>query len=401
MSYAKVPGVPNLYIRNGRYHHKIKARKDVGGSWPRLNATNVRDATREQETKYGLNVRQPAKLNVKARDAWPEFVAAKRTLGLAETTISRYEDMWRLHGVHVLGSLRMNEVAEENIKAVFDRMAEVGYVDSGGTKRAYASFRQAKTALSAFFSTMMQSPFRYVTHNPVKTLGLWSPKEMSLKPIGTWVVIREPEMEAIVKNALATVYQFSRINATAFKLGYGTGMRIGEIAGLPWSNVLFDEGRVLIAQQLAKKFLVDDPTTWFVPLKGDKDKSNSKLRYVPLSAEDLQMLREYREWLLSIGLYRGSGLVFPTRKHTPISHRSWDRRFEEAVTNAKLVRPEGKLTPHCMRHSYASRLFARRVPVGTISNLLGHSTEQITKDRYIHFYDRTAEDDIVRAALGG
>lgn len=398
MSYTKIAGRTNLYIRNGTYYARGPRPER---QWIALRATNEKEAVADQQVRLGPGVKRPAKVNVKCADAWPEFIAAKRKAGLAEGTISRYVDMWELHGRFVLGRMRMTDVEEQHIKAVFDRMEAEGYVTSGGVRKEYTSFRQPHTALSSFFTTMMKAPFRYVTSNPCKTLGAWAPKSEGVRAIGTWVVIREDEMEKIAENAAATTYKYARINETAFRLGYNTGLRISEIAGLDWTSVLFEEGRMLVRQQLSKTFVADDPTTWYAPLKGDKDKSNSKLRYVPLAPRELKLMKEYREWLLSVGLYRADGPVFPTRRHTPISQRSWARRFEEAVGNAKIDRREGTLTPHCLRHSYASRLFSRNVPVGVISNLLGHSTEQITKDRYIHFFDTKAQDDIVRAALEG
>ena len=54
---------------------------------------------------------------------------------------------------------------------------------------------------------------------------------------------------------------------------------------------------------------------------------------------------------------------------------------------------------HALRHSFASNLYARGVEVKIISKLLGHSSTQITIDRYVHLFEGDL-DDTLRQAVG-
>jgi site-specific recombinase XerD len=54
---------------------------------------------------------------------------------------------------------------------------------------------------------------------------------------------------------------------------------------------------------------------------------------------------------------------------------------------------------HALRHSFASKLYARGVEVKIISKLLGHASVEITYNRYIHFFEGDIEDTL-RQAVG-
>ena len=49
---------------------------------------------------------------------------------------------------------------------------------------------------------------------------------------------------------------------------------------------------------------------------------------------------------------------------------------------------------HALRHSFASNLYARGVEVKAISEMLGHSSVEVTYNRYIHFFDGDINDTL-------
>mgnify|MGYP000864393144 CR=1 FL=1 len=53
---------------------------------------------------------------------------------------------------------------------------------------------------------------------------------------------------------------------------------------------------------------------------------------------------------------------------------------------------------HALRHSFASNLYARDVGVKIISKLLGHTSVEITYNRYIHFFEGDIDDTLRQAA---
>jgi site-specific recombinase XerD len=66
--------------------------------------------------------------------------------------------------------------------------------------------------------------------------------------------------------------------------------------------------------------------------------------------------------------------------------------------NLTLGRHEHQVVPHCLRHTYATRLTQRGLQLGSLSHMLGHSGVQITM-RYAHHSPEAVEG--ARALLEG
>ena len=79
--------------------------------------------------------------------------------------------------------------------------------------------------------------------------------------------------------------------------------------------------------------------------------------------------------------------------------RPKERTLDRAVSKAGIKR----LTPHGLRHSFASLLLADSVPVLEVSALLGHKDSYVTWKVYAHFVrkESTAVHDLAAAILAG
>ena len=75
-------------------------------------------------------------------------------------------------------------------------------------------------------------------------------------------------------------------------------------------------------------------------------------------------------------------LVFATEEGKPFHRKSASKMLGRAITKAEL---EKRLTPHGLRHTFASLLLAGNVPVPEVSHLLGHETPAVTMTVYAHF----------------
>jgi len=129
---------------------------------------------------------------------------------------------------------------------------------------------------------------------------------------------------------------------------YGGGLRVAEVAGLKVTDV--DSSRMVIR---------------IFQGKGKKD------RFVPLSARLLEILRKY--WLVA----PPSDWLFPGKqRQKPITTRSIIRICTKARRAAKI---DKKVTPHTLRHSYATHLLETGTNVRTIQLLLGHRSLQSTQ----------------------
>ena len=101
----------------------------------------------------------------------------------------------------------------------------------------------------------------------------------------------------------------------------------------------------------------------------------ARQRHVPLSPRLLEELREY--WKLA----RPTRFLFHGKTHdVPLNSRSIQRACKEATRDAKILK---EVTPHTLRHSYATGLLEAGVDLLTIGRLLGHKSFTTTMI-YLH-----------------
>jgi site-specific recombinase XerD len=150
-------------------------------------------------------------------------------------------------------------------------------------------------------------------------------------------------------------------NRVIMQLMWETGMRVGETLALRSRDVLLSEKKVTVL--LGK---------------------GGKTRVVYWRSAELSML---------IGKWKErrpkSKLLFPTvrsesGKGEPIEHRSFRLQFARYVEAAELPK---WVTPHVLRHSFATDFLNRGGNVRTLQIILGHSS-LATTEKYLHVTDK-------------
>lgn len=155
-----------------------------------------------------------------------------------------------------------------------------------------------------------------------------------------------------------------------------TGCRRGEIAGLRWSNVLWERSALIIDHSVlytAEDGVYSEDTT-----KGGTD------RLIHIPEETMQMLAEYKTWQDIRRTRCGdqwiqSDYIFTARtggKISPETISGYIHRFQE-----RYQLPE--VFPHKFRHTHASALLYAGVDLSTVSERLGHQNVTTTEKFYI------------------
>ena len=139
------------------------------------------------------------------------------------------------------------------------------------------------------------------------------------------------------------------------ELLYGSGLRVSEVAGLTVGSVDLARGRVLVMG------------------KGSKE------REVPMSDPAVEAVRQWL-WEGRSHLATGSPSLFFNRKGRPIGPRDI-RALVEGYSGRLL--PGRRVTPHTLRHSFATHLLEGGADIRAVQELLGHATVATTQ-RYTH-----------------
>ena len=278
-------------------------------------------------------------------------------LGLAKNTQLAYMRDLRLlmKSLQLKADEEMLQVSRQQLIAYLVRLKQEG--------RAASTVARKLASIKAFYRFLTAE--RYIRRNPAEVLeaasrGLHLPKVLSVQEVER--LLDEPN--------LGTLDGYR--DKTMLELLYATGMRVSELVNVPVKNV--------------------DMKMQYVIVMG----KGSKERMLPLGRTALHYLEHYlsvvRPQLLH-GKPDAAAELFVTGWGGPMTR---ERFYEIIVAYGKSAGISKRVTPHMLRHSFATHLLNNGTDLRIVQELLGHadiSTTQIYThldvERLREVYDKT------------
>ena len=180
-------------------------------------------------------------------------------------------------------------------------------------------------------------------------------------------------------------------------LALNTGMRLGEILGLCWDCVDFDNNLIHITRTLV--YLPNHGTPIY---EFHFPKTKAGKRDIPMTKEVKSMLRKQQMHKNRISSRHEpmpgfEDLVFVSKTNRPIHERNVRASLDYYVDQLNKENPDihfERITPHSFRHSFATKCIARGMKPKVLQKILGHTTLQMTMDLYCHVLDDTVKDEM-------
>lgn len=163
-------------------------------------------------------------------------------------------------------------------------------------------------------------------------------------------------------------------------LAVGTGMRRGEILGLTWDNVDFDDSVIYVQKQLQK---INDQLILMQP------KTKRSIRKITISTNIISVLKELKKEQFKNRLYLGENY----NKNSFVVCQNDGRPYDPGYITKNFGRILKRICPelnipiisfHDLRHTHATLLLKAGVNPKVVAERLGHTTVSMTLDTYSH-----------------
>lgn len=185
-----------------------------------------------------------------------------------------------------------------------------------------------------------------------------------------------------------TVEQQGRLEELALKettcssiiLSLYTGLRIGEISGLNWSDIDLENRTISIKRTLQRISMGDAQNKTKIIFGSPK--SESSIRKIPIATNLASYLSEKKA--------QSQSKFVISNKNKFMEPRLINHHFKKTVAQAGIE----NIHFHILRHTFATRCIEQGIDIATLSKLLGHKSTKMTLDTYVGSLWETREKAI-------
>lgn len=311
-----------------------------------------------------------------------------------ENTLSVYQEIYKVHIAPQLGKLQVSGINKLMIQRLLNSMSKNGL--SANT------LAKTKAILYSVFKEAMEN--RMISYNPCEN-----------------ITIKRERVERRVLSYEEQKKFLSAISGSRYEmlciLGLSTGLRIGELSGLRWSDIDFEEKTLTVERTYIYLHDVKNHQMRDV-FHSPKTKTSSRtIRLLDSTLELLKLHKQKQEnEKAALGeswqpIEDGEDLVFTTKNGKPVRSLNVSEtlnhyveqinRREETAAKAEGREPIAfeRITPHTLRHTFATRAFESGIPPKVVQQILGHSSLEMTMDLYTHVTEDVQAREIQKLSL--
>lgn len=350
---------------------------EVSPTWAEKSARKKAEAfaaTFEKECREGVTSDSRQTFQ-----AYSDYVVKlKERRGAKHATITSYKDLAERINPYI-GHIKLRELRADHLNSLYAELSKDGQNKKTGGKLSAKTILEHHRLISTVLEQAVKEgliPFNVATRA--------EPPHVERKEVN---YVQKDDIAPILA-ALETEPVKWRMLVHLLML---TGARRGEILGLKWKYVDFENSRIYICNNVC-----------YSPERGiyeNSPKTEKSKRYIALPAQTMLQLKQYRAWQyeerLRLGAYyQNQDFVFSQDTGNPMhpdSVTTWLARFSKRHGLPHI-------NPHAFRHTMASMLFFNGMDAVSISKRLGHSQVSTTMDIYAHVVE---EADKVSADILG
>lgn len=284
---------------------------------------------------------------------WLEQMA----LTLRPSTLEHYRSDIDHYVKPYLGQKKLTQITAADLRKLYDTLKERGRVHPRpGQRRGLSSTTVHGIHTTLHYALKSAVAQRLLPHNPADHVD---PPKIANK---TMHILNDEQLDAF----LAAVEQ-DPVWHGFFYTELTTGLRLGEICGLMWSDFDAGKGTLRISRTLHKekggRLVAGDTKTY------------AGTRKIVLPTSTAELLKTRKRYSYSPWIFHD-----PLHPEAPVNPGSAYRQLKKILKANSL--PD--LRFHDLRHTFATHALASGVDAKTLSGILGHTKASFTLDRYTH-----------------
>ena len=303
-----------------------------------------------QNLKSGLfNENQLVTINI----LLPKWLFSVKKNELKPSSFESYESTYRNYiKPYLISDLPIKDLKSLKMQEFYNKLVKE-QVSVNNIKKAHKLLRQ-------FFSYAEIEG--YIIKNPCINVAL--PKNK--KEVNSLIKEKKTKFQYFNEDEIRQLFELFKNTRyeNIIKFALGTGMRKGEILGLQWQDIDFENKEIHVVHNLSYVANIDNDTRTYKTVL-QTPKSENSIRIIPMSPKIYDLL---------CSLEHKSNFVFDSRgSHFDIK---WTEKFWNKTLKGTNL--EGKKF-HDLRHTFATMLLLKGANLIQIKELLGHSSVKITE----------------------
>ena len=265
-------------------------------------------------------------------------------------TYERYKLIVEQHIKDKIGGVELSDLSPLILQPLITELLQGGNKKTG--KGLSAS--SVNAVISVIQSSLKTAHFLGLTKE--YTADKLKRPKLTEKPVECFTLAEQKQLEHAIRSG-------KKDKLYGIILCLYSGLRIGELMALQWSDIDFVKGVLTVSKSChdgKDGLIIDEP------------KTTTSRRMIPLPKQLLPMMKALKRRSVSPFVVSASG--------NPVSVRSYQRSFELLLKKLKI--PHKGF--HSLRHTFATRAIECGMDVKTLSEILGHKNPTVTLNRYAH-----------------
>lgn len=170
------------------------------------------------------------------------------------------------------------------------------------------------------------------------------------------------------------IFETHDLYSLAILLALYTGVRIGELCALKWSDINFFNNSVTIKKTVQRLKTSKSDSKMKTELVISEPKSKTSYRVIPLPKFVTKYINDF------YNKDKLDNYILSDKETIPLDPRVLQYAYKKILNKCDIP----YLNFHCLRHTFATRCVTTGWDVKTLSEVLGHSEIKVTMDYYFH-----------------